>query len=106
MRNARGKCTGAAGIVTAARTCAGTLSACRARRLRTEFSGLFGSVSSSPRTSPRVWAVCDSTHLASVRVLEKAGLEREGILRRFIVHPNISPEPRDCFCYSRVRERD
>jgi RimJ/RimL family protein N-acetyltransferase len=52
----------------------------------------------------RVWAVCDSTHLASARVLEKAGLEREGILRRFMILPNISPEPRDCTCYSRVRE--
>ena len=51
----------------------------------------------------RVWAVCDSTHLASARVLGKAGLEREGILRRFMIHPNISAEPRDCTCYSRVR---
>ena len=35
--------------------------------------------------------------------LEKAGMEREGILRRWLVHPNISPDPRDCFVYARVR---
>ena len=51
----------------------------------------------------RVRAVCDTANLASARVLEKAGLEREGILRRWIVHPNISSEPRDCFVYARVR---
>jgi RimJ/RimL family protein N-acetyltransferase len=51
----------------------------------------------------RVWAVCDTEHRASARVLEKAGMQREGVLRRFMVHPNISSEPRDCLCYSRVR---
>jgi RimJ/RimL family protein N-acetyltransferase len=51
----------------------------------------------------RVWAVCDTEHRSSARVLEKAGMQREGVLRRFMVHPNISPEPRDCLCYSRVR---
>lgn len=51
----------------------------------------------------RVWAICDLENVASARVLEKAGLQREGILRRFIIHPNISNEPRDCFCYSIVK---
>lgn len=51
----------------------------------------------------RVWATCDIENLASVRVLEKAGMQREGILRRYIIHPNISDEPRDCFCYSVVK---
>jgi ribosomal-protein-alanine N-acetyltransferase len=51
----------------------------------------------------RVWAVCDVENIASSRVLEKVGMQREGILRRFIVHPNMSPEPRDCFVYSKVR---
>jgi RimJ/RimL family protein N-acetyltransferase len=50
----------------------------------------------------RVWAVCDVENLASARVLEKLGMQREGILRRFIVHPNISEKPRDCYCYSKV----
>lgn len=51
----------------------------------------------------RVWAVCDLENISSARVMEKAGLEQEGILRNFIVHPGISPEPRDCFCYSIVK---
>ena len=52
----------------------------------------------------RVWAVCDTTHAASARVLEKVGMQREGVLRRLAVHPNLSPDPRDCYCYSRVRD--
>jgi RimJ/RimL family protein N-acetyltransferase len=51
----------------------------------------------------RVWATCDTENLASARVLEKVGLSREGTLRRWAVRPNISPEPRDAFIYSRVR---
>jgi ribosomal-protein-alanine N-acetyltransferase len=51
----------------------------------------------------RVWATCDVENQASARVLEKAGMQREGILRRYIVHPNISDEPRDCFCYAVVK---
>jgi [ribosomal protein S5]-alanine N-acetyltransferase len=51
----------------------------------------------------RVWAVCDVENTASARVLEKLGLTREGVLRRWLRHPNISPEPRDCYVYARVR---
>lgn len=51
----------------------------------------------------RVWAVCDTANLASARVLEKVGMTREGILKRWSVHPNVSSEPRDCFVYARVR---
>src|SRR5207248_6686005 len=35
--------------------------------------------------------------------LEKAGFVREGLLRRWQLHPNISDEPRDCYSYARVR---
>ena len=48
----------------------------------------------------RVWALCDVENLASGRVLEKVGMRCEGVLRRQIVHPNISDEPRDCYCYA------
>jgi len=48
----------------------------------------------------RVWAVCDIENHASARVLEKVGMSCEGVLRRWISHPNISAEPRDCRCYS------
>ena len=51
----------------------------------------------------RVWAVCDVDNARSARVLEKVGMTREGVLRRWTVHPNISPDPRDVLCYSRVR---
>ncbi|HEX8068540.1 MAG TPA: GNAT family N-acetyltransferase [Pyrinomonadaceae bacterium] len=51
----------------------------------------------------RVWAVCDVDNRASARVLEKAGLAREGVLRRWSLHPNVSAAPRDCLCYAKVR---
>ncbi len=51
----------------------------------------------------RVWAVCDCENLASARVLEKIGMTREGVLRRWLIHPNLSDEPRDCFCYAKVK---
>ena len=51
----------------------------------------------------RVWAVCDTENTASARVLEKAGFEREGTLRRWMVLPNRSKKPRDCHVYGRVR---
>lgn len=48
----------------------------------------------------RVAAVCDVENLASARVMEKAGMVREGVLRRYMVHPNIAEEPRDCYSYA------
>jgi ribosomal-protein-alanine N-acetyltransferase len=51
----------------------------------------------------RFGAVCDVDNIGSARVLEKCGFIREGLLRRWLVHPNISDEPRDCFSYARVR---
>ena len=51
----------------------------------------------------RIGAVCDVENIGSARVMEKAGLVREGLLRRWLMHPNISDEPRDCFIYARTR---
>ncbi len=51
----------------------------------------------------RVWAFCDAENPASARVMEKAGLAREGLLRRWHVCPTIGPEPRDCLIYAKVR---
>jgi len=51
----------------------------------------------------RVWAICDIENTASTRVLQKSGMQREGILRRWVILPNMSEVPRDCFCYSIVR---
>ncbi len=50
----------------------------------------------------RVWAVCDVDNHGSARVLEKAGMTFEGTLHRWIMHPNVSPKPRDCHVYARV----
>ena len=51
----------------------------------------------------RVWATCDVDNVASARVLEKAGFEFEGILRRWESHPNVAPGRRDARCYSKIR---
>lgn len=51
----------------------------------------------------RTEAFCDLDHAASARVLEKAGMAREGILRRYFVHPNLSAAPRDCIMFAKVR---
>ena len=51
----------------------------------------------------RVWAVCDLENVASARVLEKAGMEQEGVLRRWMVLPNRASRPRDCSCFAVVK---
>ena len=55
---------------------------------------------------PGIWRigdVCDVENTASARVMEKAGLQREGVLRRWSVHPNLGEAPRDCIGYAKVR---
>jgi len=54
----------------------------------------------------RVAAVCDVENVASARVLEKSGMLREGRLRRYMVHPNLSDQPRDVYLYARTRPLD
>ncbi|HYD49827.1 MAG TPA: GNAT family N-acetyltransferase [Terriglobales bacterium] len=51
----------------------------------------------------RAWATCDVENVASARVLEKAGMQLEGLLRRYMVHPNLGPEPRDAYLFAKVR---
>ena len=51
----------------------------------------------------RVQAICDVDNIGSARVMEKAGMLREGLLRRYVLHPNISDEPRDAFMYAIVK---
>lgn len=59
----------------------------------------------SLETVHRVWATCDIENAASARVLEKIGMSREGILRRWAFRPNLPPQPpRDAFVYSWIRE--
>lgn len=51
----------------------------------------------------RAWAFCDVDNPASARVMEKAGMTREGVFRRWHIAPNIGPEPRDCIVCAKVR---
>ncbi len=51
----------------------------------------------------RIWTLCDVENVAPVRVLEKLGLVREGVLKRWSIRPNISLEPRDSYCYALTR---
>jgi [ribosomal protein S5]-alanine N-acetyltransferase len=51
----------------------------------------------------RVYATTDIENVASRRVLEKVGMRCEGILRRYILHPNISDIPRDSYMYAIIK---
>lgn len=51
----------------------------------------------------RVYATTDLENMASQRVLEKVGMQCEGILRKYILHPNISDIPRDSYMYAIVK---
>jgi len=51
----------------------------------------------------RVAAFCDVENFQSARVLEKAGMQREGLLRRYALHPNLGNEPRDVFMFAACR---
>lgn len=55
---------------------------------------------------PSIWrigAVADAENVGSLRVMEKAGLHREGVLRRWLIHPNMSDIPRDCVSFAKTR---
>lgn len=52
----------------------------------------------------RVWAVCDMENRASARLVEKTGFEREGVLKKFSLHPNVSATPRDCYSCAQTRQ--
>lgn len=51
----------------------------------------------------RVWATCSVENERSARVLEKAGLTREGILRNWYVRPQKGGRVEDSYCYAIVR---
>ena len=73
------------------------------RGLMTEAGGTIVDLAFTDPAVHRVWAVCDADNRASARVLEKIGMTCEGVLRRWIVHPNVSDQPRDALCYARIR---
>lgn len=51
----------------------------------------------------RIEALCDIANPASARMLAKAGLRYEGRLASYLLHPNLSSQPRDAWLYARSR---
>jgi RimJ/RimL family protein N-acetyltransferase len=51
----------------------------------------------------RAGAICDRENAAWARGMKKAGMMREGLLRRWLVHPNISNKLGDCLSCACVR---
>jgi len=51
----------------------------------------------------RVEALADVDNVASWGVMEKIGMVREGRLRRYMHHPNVSDTPRDLYMYAIVK---
>lgn len=75
------------------------------RGYATEAAGAVLEWLQSVPTILRVQATCDVDNLASVRVLEKLGMQREAVLRRWSLRPNLPGQPvRDSFLFSWVRE--
>lgn len=50
----------------------------------------------------RIWATCALDNPASVRVLEKCGFEREGILKNWVVYPALDDRASDNYSYVRI----
>jgi ribosomal-protein-alanine N-acetyltransferase len=48
----------------------------------------------------RIWATCDIENDKSAALLRKIGMEEEGVLRKWALHPNLSATPRDCRVFS------
>lgn len=73
------------------------------RGLMTEAVGAVVAWALAQEQIRRVWAVCDVENAASARVLEKCGLQFEGILRQWLRRPSAGNEPVDCRCYAVVK---
>ena len=50
----------------------------------------------------RLYATCHVDHRASARVMEKCGFEREALMRRHSMFPNLTSEPADVLQYARI----
>ena len=51
----------------------------------------------------RIGATTDADNSASAAVLQKVGLQREGLMRKATVRPNIGPAPRDTALFASVK---
>lgn len=52
----------------------------------------------------RLWALTDAEHHRAGAMLGRVGLQREGLLRRATVRPNLSPLPRDSVVWGLARD--
>jgi RimJ/RimL family protein N-acetyltransferase len=73
------------------------------RGLMTEAAGAVTEWALAQPDIYRVWATCDYENRGSARVMEKIGMQCEGVMRRGVLHPNVSDEPRDCWLYAKVK---
>ena len=58
-------------------------------------------------SQPEIWRVeayCDVHNQASARVMAKAGMQREGILRKYLSRPGPGQIPQDAYLYARVKD--
>jgi len=47
----------------------------------------------------RIWACCAVENIASAKVLEKAGMLQEALVKDWVIFPNLNNQPRDCYFY-------
>jgi ribosomal-protein-alanine N-acetyltransferase len=73
-----------------------------ARGFATEAAAAVVSWVISVRGIPRIWATCDAENHRSMRVLEKLGLRREGLVSGGTIRPNISQQARSSYLYGKV----
>jgi RimJ/RimL family protein N-acetyltransferase len=52
----------------------------------------------------RIWATCALDNPGSIRVLEKCGFEREGVLRNWVIYPAVGTHAVDNYSYVKVPE--
>jgi|KBSSwiStaDraftv2_1062776.scaffolds.fasta_scaffold712059_1 RimJ/RimL family protein N-acetyltransferase len=50
----------------------------------------------------RIWATCALDNPGSVRVLEKCGFQREGVLRNWVIYPALGSRAADNYSYVRL----
>lgn len=50
----------------------------------------------------RIWATCALDNPGSMRVLEKCGFQREGILRNWVIYPALGTRAADNYSYVRI----
>jgi len=70
----------------------------------TEAAGLVVGWLRRQPTVLRIWATTDADNRRSAAVLGKVGLQREGVMRKATLRPNIGGGPRDTLLYASVKD--